>query len=347
MANLENLTFPGSETGNKTLLLIVSYDTIMKPPYSITPAILNLIGTISEKIGQVTALHLEQPRAELRKQNRIRTIQASLEIEGNTLSLEQVTAIIENKRVIGPHKDILEVENAIAVYDQLEQLQSVSLSSFLQAHKLLMKGLIPSAGQLRQGEVGIAKGPKLTHLAPPVGRLHHLLKDLFEYLRRDKDPLLIRSCVFHYELEFIHPFEDGNGRMGRLWQTILLADQYPVFTFLPVESLIKKNQKNYYLALSLSDKSGNSTKFIEFMLGVIDESLGELLLAQRKALTAEERIELFKKEHIGMDFTRADYLKKFKDISSPTASRDLKMAVENKLLIKKGDKRTSQYRFKK
>lgn len=327
--------------------MIVSYDTIMKPPYSITPAILNLIGSVSEKLGQITALHLEQPRAELRKQNRIRTIQASLEIEGNTLNLEQVTAILENKRVLGPRKDILEVENAISVYDQIEQLQSVSLSSFLQAHKLLMKGLITSAGKIRKGEVGIAKGSKLTHLAPPAGRIRGLMKDLFEYVRKDKDPLLIRSCVFHYELEFIHPFEDGNGRMGRLWQTVLLADQYPMFTFLPVESLIKKNQTDYYHALSLSDKSGNSTKFIEFMLGVIDESLGELLLTQRRVLTAEERIELFKKEHLGMNFTRADYLKKFKEISLPTASRDLKMAVENKLLIKKGDKRTARYRFKK
>jgi Fic family protein len=319
----------------------------MKPPYSITTSILGSITSISEKIGQVTALHLEQPRAELRKQNRIRTIQASLEIEGNTLNLEQVTAILENKRILGPQKDIVEVENAIVVYDRLEQFKSVSLSSFLQAHELLMKGLIKSAGKLRTGEVGIARGSKLAHLAPPAGRIRGLLNDLFDYVRKDKDPLLIRSCVFHYELEFIHPFDDGNGRMGRLWQTVLLTGQYPVFSFLPVESIIKKHQKEYYRSLSLSDKSGNSSPFIEFMLSVIDESLVELLLTQRKVLTAEERIELFKKDHIGIYFTRADYVKKFKDISLPTASRDLKMAVENKLLIKKGDKRTSLYRFKK
>lgn len=319
----------------------------MKPPYSITSEILQLLSSLSEKIGQITALHLEQPRAELRKQNRIRTIQASLEMEGNTLNLEQVTAILENKRVIGPQKDILEVENAIAVYDQLEKLQSVNLTSFLQAHKLLMNGLVSSAGKLRKGNVGIAKGAKITHLAPPSDRIPHLLKNLFTYVRKDRDPLLIKSCVFHYELEFIHPFEDGNGRMGRLWQTVLLADQYTVFAFLPVESLIKKNQQNYYQALSLSDKTGNATPFIEFMLGVMDESLTELLLTQRKTLTAEERIELFKKEHEAVDFTRADYLKMFKDISSPTASRDLRMAVENKLMVKKGDKRTTRYRFKK
>lgn len=319
----------------------------MEPPYTISVKILELLTKVSEKLGQVTATHLEQPRAELRKQNRIRTIQASLEIEGNTLNLDQVTAILENRRVVAPKKDILEVQNAIKVYDQLEHYISVSLTSFLRAHGQLMKGLILPAGKLRRGEVGIAKGSQVTHVAPPAGRIKGLLNDLFQYVKKNKDPLLIRSCVFHYELEFIHPFEDGNGRMGRLWQTVLLMGEYPVFTFLPVESIIKKHQKAYYRALSLSDKSGNSTLFIEFMLRVIDEALGELLQTQRKALTAEERMELFKKERVGDFFTRADYLAKFKEISSPTASRDLKLAVEKKLLIKKGDKRTTQYRFRK
>ncbi len=318
----------------------------MKPPYTLSPAILVLLTKVSEKIGQVTASHLEQPRTELRKQNRIRTIQASLEIEGNTLNLEQVTAILENKRIIAPKKDILEVQNAIQVYDHLEQYKPDSLTSFLQTHARLMKGLIVSAGKLRRGAVGITKGSKLTHLAPPASGIKGLLNDLFAYVKKDKDPLLIRSCVFHYELEFIHPFEDGNGRMGRLWQTVLLTNQYSLFAFLPVESVIKKHQKDYYRALSLSDKSGNSTLFIEFMLGAIDEALGELLQAQRKALTAEERIELFRKEHLGNTFTRADYLEKFREISSSTASRDLKQAVANKLLIKKGDKRITKYRFK-
>lgn len=329
------------------LFLIVSYDTIMKPPYSITPAMLQLISSLSEKIGQITALHLEQPRAELRKQNMIRTIQASLAMEGNTLNLEQVTAILENKRVIGPQKVMREVQNAIAVYDRLEKLQPLSLTSFLQAHKLLMRGLVSSAGKLRKGNVGIAKGTKITHIAPPADRIPHLLKDLFTYIRKDKDPLLIKSCVFHYELAFIDPFEDGNGRMARLWQTILLAGQYPVFSFLPVESILKKHQKKYYRSLSLSDKTGKSTVFIEYMLGIMDESLNELLFTQRNTLTAEERIALFQRDHWDIDFTRADYLKIFKDISSPTASRDLRMAVENKVLVKKGDKRTTRYRFKK
>lgn len=318
----------------------------MKPPYSLSPVVLGLLTKVSEKIGQVSAAHLEQPRAELRKQNRIRTIQASLGIEGNTLNLAQVTAILENKRVVAPLKDIHEVQNAIAVYDHLDRFSADRLPSFLQAHAELMKGLLASAGKLRSGDVGIAKGSQVTHLAPPADRVKGLLKDLFTYIKKDKDPILIRSCVSHYELEFIHPFEDGNGRMGRLWQTVMLTKQYPVFAFLPVESIIKKRQKAYYRALSLSDKSGNATAFIEFMLGAIDETLEELLQTQRKSLSAKERMELFKKEQLDTTFTRAHYLKKFKEISSPTASRDLQQAVENGLLIKTGDKRTTRYRFK-
>lgn len=257
--------------------MIVSYDTIMKPPYSITPTVLSLLGSVSEKIGQITAAHLQQPRTELRKENRIKTIQASLEIEGNTLSIKQVTAILEGKRVLAPEKDILEVKNAINLYEKLDSLQATSQTSFLNAHGLLMKGLIASAGKIRTSGVGIEKGSRVAHLAPPANMVESLLNNLFDYVRKDMDPLLIRSCVFHYELEFIHPFADGNGRMGRLWQTVLLAGQYPVFSYLPVESIIKSKQKEYYKALSQSDKAGNSTLFIEFMLGILDESLQDLL----------------------------------------------------------------------
>ncbi len=326
--------------------MIVSYDTIMKPLYSLSPKVLELLTKVSEKIGQATAAHLEYPRTELRKQNRIRTIQASLEMEGNTLNLAQVTDILDNKRVIAPKKDILEVQNAIKVYEQLDQFKANSLPSFLRAHEQLMKGLIVSAGKIRNSAVGIAKGSQVTHLAPQANRVKALLNDLFTYLKKDKDPLLIRSCVFHYELEFIHPFVDGNGRMGRLWQTVLLIEQYPVFAFLPVESIIKKYQKDYYRALALSDNAGNSTLFIEYMLTIIEEALQELLLNQRKSLTGEERMELFKKEQLKNFFTRATYLEKWKEISSATASRDLMEAVKNKILLKKGDKRTTRYRFK-
>jgi Fic family protein len=318
----------------------------MKPPYSITPAILQLIGSIAEKIGEINASHLQLPKTELRKSNRIKTIQSSLEIEGNTLSIEQVTALLDNKKIVAPKKDILEVKNAIKVYDQLEKFDAKSLPSFLKAHALLLSRLIPSAGKIRTGNVGIAKGPKMAHIAPHAQMVKPLLNELFNYIKKDKDPILIKSCVFHYELEFIHPFSDGNGRMGRLWQTILLKQQYPVFSYLPVESIIKKRQKEYYQALATSDKAGNSTSFIQFMLGVLDTSLEELLSIQQPALSSTERMELFK-THIGkQSFTRKDYLRHFKEISPATASRDLKEAVDHGVLKKKGDKRITSYTYK-
>ncbi len=317
----------------------------MKPPYYISPKILTLISSIAEKLGEINATSLQLPKAELRKNNQIKTIQSSLAIEGNTLSIEQVTAILHNKKVIGPKKDILEVENAIRVYQQLESYKANSLPSFLKAHDQLLKGLIPSAGKIRGGNVAIVKGAKMTHMAPSPQMVKALLNDLFTYLKKDPDPMLIKSCVFHYELEFIHPFTDGNGRMGRLWQTVLLKEQYPVFAFLPVETIIKKRQKEYYAALSASDKAGNSTLFIEFMLGILDASLEELLSMQHPLLSATDRINLFLHQIGQQPFTRKDYLRFFKEISPATASRDLRDGVETGLLHKRGDKRMTVYQF--
>jgi Fic family protein len=318
----------------------------MKPPYDITPKVLELLSSVSEKLGYVTAAHLEAPKAELRKQNRIKTIQASLEIEGNTLTIDQVTALIENQRVLAPEKDILEVQNAIKVYANFHKWKAFSQASFMQAHGMLMIGLTGQPGKLRKTTVGIAKGSAVKHVAPPPGLLKAHLNELFSYLQKDKDPMLIKSCVFHYELEFIHPFTDGNGRMGRLWQNVILAVQYPAFAFVPVESIIKKKQREYYKALSDSDKAANCAIFIEFMLGVINEALAELVSSQRQPLSASERIDLFIKKYPGGSFTRKDYLESFKNISAPTASRDLREAVAQKILIKNGDKNRTKYKVK-
>ena len=317
----------------------------MKPPYTITENILQLVASISEKIGAINATHLYKPTPELRKKNRIKTIQSSLEIEGNTLTEEQITALLENKRVIAPKKDILEVQNAIKVYDQLDLFNPHQLKDLKKAHAILMSGLIDSVGKLRTKNVGIVKGLKVEHIAPNGTMITGLMNDLFEYLKKDKDLTLIKSCVFHYEFEFIHPFIDGNGRMGRLWQTLLLMKQYPVFEFLPIEHLIKQQQKQYYAKLSESDKKGNSTPFIEFMLGIISNALDEVLQTQNKTLHAEDRIQLYK-EKIGKNtFSRKDYLLNFKSISAPTASRDLKWAVEQNFLIKFGKQRLTEYKF--
>ncbi|MBK8492963.1 MAG: Fic family protein [Saprospirales bacterium] len=317
----------------------------MKPPYEITNSILRLIASISEKIGEVNAAHLHKPSPELRKRNRVKTIKASLEIEGNTLSEDQITAIIENKRVIGPKKDILEVMNAIEVYERLPEFNPNSLKSFLKAHKLLMSGLIEDAGKLRTKPVGIFKGAEVAHIAPPAANLDYLMKELFHYMANEDDPVLIKSCVVHYEIEFIHPFMDGNGRMGRLWQTLVLLKTHSIFEYLPFETIIKARQQEYYDVLAASDNEGKSTKFIEFILEAIDESLGELLMLQNRSLTEEGRIDYFLATYQGQFFTRKDYLNTFKDISSSTASRDIKYAVEKGLITKQGDKRTAKYKI--
>lgn len=318
----------------------------MKPPYKITAKILKLIASISEKIGEVNSAHLNKPATELRKKNRIKTIHSSLEIEGNTLTIEQITALVENKRIIGPQKDILEVKNAITVYNNLDKLNPYSFDSFCETHGKLMNGLVEYAGKIRSKSVGIIQGSKIAHIAPKSEMLKPLINDLFDYLKNDDDLALIKSCVFHYEIEFIHPFIDGNGRMGRLWQTLILKDTYPAFEYLPIESLIKERQEQYYETLGKSDSMGESTLFIEFMLEVILDSLQELLNSQNVSLTNIDRINLFKTFIKEEYFTRKDYLKNFREISPATASRDLKYAVENDLVEKIGDKNTARYRFK-
>lgn len=314
----------------------------MTRPYKLTPEILNLIIEITQKIGRIDTQHISKKSPELRKQNRIKTIHASLKIEGNTLSQDQITALLEDKRVVGPQKDIAEVNNAIQVYDLLPNLDYKNEKAFLKAHKILTSGLIEDAGKYRKRGVGIVKGNKVAHLAPPVDMVPKLMKSLFKYLKTNEDHDLIKSLVFHYELEFIHPFSDGNGRMGRLWNTLILMHSFPVFQYIPFESIIAKYQKGYYEALAKSDKKGESTEFILFMLNVLKESLEPFLNQKEVTLKTADRISIFLDQVEGV-FTRSDYLKFFKSISSPTASRDLANAVKLNLIEKKGDKRNTIY----
>jgi Fic family protein len=314
----------------------------MKPPYDITPKILKLISSISEKIGEVNANYLSKQSPQLRKQNRIKTIQSSLQIEGNTLNEEQITALIENKRIIGPEKDVLEVLNAIKVYNELNKYKLHSEKDFLKAHASLMKGLINNAGKYRNQSVGIIKGNNIEHVAPPFQNVPFLMKDLFEYLKDDQELTLIKSCVFHYEMEFIHPFLDGNGRMGRLWQTVILINDYQVFEFLPFETLISATQDEYYKSLSMSDKTGKSTPFIEYMLEVIEKSLSQLLNYNNRILKDTDRLEYFLS--LGYkEFNRKEYMNVFKDIASATASRDLKKGIELNLFKSSGQLNRTKY----
>lgn len=314
----------------------------MKPPYDITPKILKLISSISEKIGEVNANYLSKQSPQLRKQNRIKTIQSSLQIEGNTLTEYQITALIDNKRIIGPEKDVLEVLNAIKVYNELNKYKLHSEKDFLNAHASLMNGLIKNAGKYRNQSVGIVKGNDIEHVAPPFQNVPYLMKDLFEYLKDDQELTLIKSCVFHYEMEFIHPFIDGNGRMGRLWQTVILINDYQIFEFLPFETLISATQNEYYKSLSMSDKSGKSTPFIEYMLGVIEKSLSQLLNYNNRILKDIDRLEFFLNQGY-KEFSRKDYMNVFKDIASATASRDLKKGIDLNLFKSSGQLNKTKY----
>jgi Fic family protein len=314
--------------------------------YEGTSQIINLSTEIGRLLGVVDATHLRKPPTELRKKNKVKTIRASLAIEGNTLSEDQITAILDQKRVIGPAKDIKEVENAIQVYGNLSTFDPLSKESYLEAHRQLMAGLMDMPGRFRTGSVGVVQGGRIAHLAPPGWNVDHLMTNLFEYLEHGEDNLIIKSCVFHYEMEFIHPFLDGNGRMGRLWQTIILMRVNPVFEYLPIEQEIKKSQEEYYNVLSQCDKEGLSTKFVEYLLDKIKLSLAELVDAQRDNFTDSERLKYFLDQKGSGEFTRKDYLKMFSKISNATATRDLKKGVDAEILIRMGRDRLSRYQKK-
>ena len=242
------------------------------PPFTITTEILNLVAAISEQVGELSASAL-LASPELRKQNRIKTITGTLAIEGNTLSEEQITAIVDGKSVLGSARELAEVKGAIAAYDALPSFQPASIENLLHAHELLMADILTTAGAFRSKAVGIHKGGKVQHVAPPAYKVSGLMSDLLQWLGSAQDHPLITSCVFHYEFEFIHPFTDGNGRMGRLWQTLILSRWQPLFLSLPLESVIKEHQVDYYRALEQADTQANSSPFISFMLEAIAQSL--------------------------------------------------------------------------
>lgn len=253
-----------------------------KPPFEITSKIIELISNISEKIGEINYLQNNPYHIRLRKENRIKTIHSSLAIENNSLSLKQITAIIDGKHVLGNPNEIKEVKNSIQAYDLLLSLNPYNEKDLLKAHKLMMQDLVEISGKYRTDGVGIFDGAKVVHLAPPANRVSELMFDLFKWLKESDVHPLIKSCVFHYEFEFIHPFQDGNGRMGRLWQTVILKEWKEIFAWLPVETLIKENQKEYYNVLGTSDSEANSTKFIEFMLSLILNTIEEIIETEKK-----------------------------------------------------------------
>jgi len=245
------------------------------PPYTITAAILSLVAEIAGEVGQRAALAGTDSIPKLRRENRIRSIHASLAIENNTLTLDQVTSVISGRRILGPPMEIQEVKNAFAAYEAMPLWHPATVKDLLSAHGLMLQGLAEDVGKFRSRGVGIAQGKQIVHLAPPADRVPGLMKDLLGWLKRTDAHPLVASCVFHYELEFIHPFTDGNGRIGRLWQTLILSRWNPLFAYLPVETVIRDQQADYYKVLAICDKAGNSTAFIEFLLQALLTALRE------------------------------------------------------------------------
>jgi len=239
------------------------------PPFEITPEIINLISEISEKIG---SLNIKKD-LKLRKISKIKTLIGTLKIEGIEADEEKVTALIEGKRVLATQREIAEIKGAIALYENMDKFNYKSEEDLLKAHKILMQDVLKEAGKYRNENVGVGNKKEITHIAPPAINIPKLMSDLFEWLKSSELHPLIISSVFHYEFEFIHPFVDGNGRIGRFWQTLILYNWKNVFEYLPIESLIYENQDEYYSAIEKSTEIGNSTPFIEFMLKIILDTL--------------------------------------------------------------------------
>ena len=321
----------------------------MGPPFNLTNKSVSLCTDIARIVGQFEGISSPSPQPQLRRQNQIRTIHGSLSIEGNTLNLDQVTAILEGRKVLGDPREILEVRNAIKAYEQAHKWNSLKEADLLKAHGVMMSGLVRDAGKYRSINVGIIKGSKVGHVAPKPKLVPHLMIELFDFLKRDREtPTLIKACIFHYELEFIHPFSDGNGRIGRLWQHVILLSESPIFSYIPVESVIKERQAAYYQALSASDKARDATIFIEFALTTIRDSLAQLMEQIRpKPLTTKDRLEIASNRFGSKSFSRKDYLIIFKSISSATASRDLLVGVQSGQLKKNGEKALTRYSFSK
>ena len=304
------------------------------PPFHMTDTIINRISEISELIGSITTWEDMNANPKLRRENRIKTIHSSLAIENNSLSLDQVTAIVRGKRILGEPREIQEVKNAFEAYEQLLRYDPYVVEDLLTAHHTLMQELVKEAGMFRSGGVGVYKGDKLIHMAPPARVVPYLIEQLFDWIKTAKVHPLVKSCVFHYEFEFIHPFTDGNGRMGRMWQTLLLYKWKPIFAWLPIETLIKERQEEYYRALEQADQTADATHFVEFLLDVIFDTLQEISDTQQ----GDQNISVYVKlllEKLGDDILSAQQIMDRLGLKNRASFRKLYLvpALEAKLIV--------------
>ena len=300
--------------------------TNKQPPFEINERIMADVIEIAELVGRVSVTDKISMNPTLRRTNRIQTIYSSLAIEQNTLDIEQVTAVLSGKRVIASPKDIAEVQNAYEIYDNMDKLNPYSIDDLLKAHSVMERGLLNEAGEFRSRPVGVADSEgNILHFGTLPQYVPNLIQELLEWTEKSEIHLLIKSCVFHYEFELIHPFADGNGRMGRLWHTLLLSKWNPIFAWLPIESIIHDNQSEYYNAINVSNNNGNSTVFIEFMLSVIKQALQESINDKPKNISSKSdlrwnKINDYLETH---EYILNSDVQKLLGVSSATATRIL------------------------
>ena len=323
----------------------------LSPPFKITNEILNFVYEIGELVGKISAEKEFEKNLTLRRENRIKTIYSSLAIEQNTLTLEQVTDVINGKRVLAPPKDIKEVQNAYEIYERLEELDENSVKDLLLAHKIMTSELIKESGRFRSKNAGVYQGDKLIHMGTLPEYIPELINNLFSWLKNSKEHPLIKAAVFHYEFEFIHPFQDGNGRIGRLWHSLILSKWKKIFAWLPIESLVQKYQKEYYISINNSNRDGESTEFILFMLRIINETLIELV--ENKKTTDKttdkmtdknrERIKLVIKYLSQNNSINNKEAQNLLDISESAAKRFLNKLVKENILEAVGEYKARKY----
>ena len=300
--------------------------TNKQPPFEINERIMADVIEIAELVGRVSVTDKISMNPTLRRTNRIQTIYSSLAIEQNTLDIEQVTSVLSGKRVIAPPKDIAEVQNAYEIYDNMDKLNPYSIDDLLKAHSVMERGLLNEAREFRSRPVGVADSEgNILHFGTLPQYVPKLVQELLEWTEKSEIHLLIKSCVFHYEFELIHPFADGNGRMGRLWHTLLLSKWNPIFAWLPIESIIHDNQSEYYNAINVSNNNGNSTVFIEFMLSVIKQALQESINDKPKNISSKSdlrwnKINDYLETH---EYILNSDVQKLLGVSSATATRIL------------------------
>lgn len=323
------------------------------PPFTITSKIITLVADISAQIERYSIRSEMEDTLHLRKTNRIKTIHSSLAIEGNKLTESQVSDVIDGKHVVAPPRDIQEVKNAIATYDMISSLNPFDYKDLLKAHGAMMNALVDNAGKFRSGGVGVFEGGQCIHLAPPADRVQFLISDLFKWLQDADDHLLIKSCVFHYEFEFIHPFDDGNGRMGRLWQSLILGKLHPLFLQLPVENIVYTHQQDYYSVINKSTEEAQCGSFIEFMLEKILETLkshqGGKLSQTNIALTERQQkiLELLN-ENVALNVAtnvalNSNNLAEKLGVSRKTIERDMTVLQEKGLVQRVGSNKTGHW----